>query len=271
MRIKVLAFAASFLLISNSSAGIPQNPSGTSNPPQRDPQAQASLSQMLAATGWGTVQPQDLVATGMVTREHGDYQDTVGISLESSGPRMYRSDVQDPTGTVTTILNGDGAAVITASSAQLLPSYVAIAMRPIAFPFFGGFLSFLDNSYSLKYDGVETISGQAAYRIEFVAPAGGSDPTSQMRSMVNQLTVWISVTTAYPVQVAYRRISNNNPNASRQITQTFSDYRTVGGIQVPFHQEEYASGHMIFSLQLSTVNLNSGVPSTDYALPAVQN
>jgi hypothetical protein len=271
MRIKVLAFAASVVLISFPSAGIPQTPSGTSNSPQRDPQALASLTQMITATNWGAVQTQDVVATGMVTRDHGDYQDTVGIRLESSGPRLYRSDVQDPTGTVTTILNGDGAAVTTASSAQLLPSYVAIAMRPIAFPFFGGFLSFLDNSYTVKYDGVETIAGQAAYRIEFVAPPGGSDPISQLRSKVSQLTVWISVASAYPVQVTYRRISNNNPNASRQITQTFSDYRTVEGILVPFHQEEYASGHMILSLQLSTVNLNTGVPSADYALPAVQN
>jgi outer membrane lipoprotein-sorting protein len=250
---------------------VPQTPSGSQPVTVRDPQAVASLTQMLSATGWGTVQAQDVVGTGMVTRDHGDYQDTVGIRVESSGPRLFRSDVQDPSGAVTTILNGDGAAVITASSAQLLPSYVAIAMRPSAFPFFGGFLSFLDNSYSIKYDGVETIAGQAAYRIEFVAPPGGSDPTSQMRSKVNQLTVWVSVATAYPVQVAYRRISNNNPNASRQITQTFSDYRTVGGIQVPFHQEEYASGRMILSLQLSAVNLNTGVPSTDYALPAVQN
>jgi hypothetical protein len=164
---------------------LPQTPSSSQTVTVRDPQALASLTQMLSATGWGTVQPQDVVATGMVTRDHGDYQDTVGISLESSGPRLYRSDVQDPTGTITTILNGDGAAVVTASSAQLLPSYVAIAMRPSAFPFFSGFLSFLDNSYSIKYDGVETIAGQVAYRIEFVAPPGGPDPTSQMRSMVS--------------------------------------------------------------------------------------
>jgi outer membrane lipoprotein-sorting protein len=250
---------------------MPQTPTSSQTAIVRDPQALVSLTQMISATGWGIVQPQDVVATGMVTRDHGDYQDTVGIRLESSGPRLYRSDVQDPSGTITTILNGDGAAVTSTTSAQLFPSYVAIAMRPSAFPLFGGFLSFLDNSYTVKYDGVETIAGQAAYRIEFVAPPGGSDPISQMRSKVSQLTVWISTATAYPVQVTYSRISNNNPNASRQITQTFSDYRTVGGIQVPFHQEEYASGHMILSLQFSAVNLNTGVPSTDYALPAGQN
>lgn len=149
----------SFLITLCALWAVPQQPSSSQTAIVRDPQALVSLTQMLSATGWGTVQPQDVVGTGMVTRDHGDYQDTVGIRVESSGTRLFRSDVQDPSGTVTTILNGDGAAVITASSAQLLPSYVAIAMRPSAFPFFGGFLSFLDNSYAVKYDGVETIAG----------------------------------------------------------------------------------------------------------------
>lgn len=240
-------------------------------PISRDPQALAALSQMLSATGWGSVQLQDVVATGIVTRYHGASQDAVGIKLESLGPRLYRSDVQDPGGTITTTLNGDAASVVSSSLTLLLPSYVAIPMRPTAFPFFAGFLSFTDTSSMVTYDGIETIAGQASYRVDLAFQPTGSDPLSLMRATASQITVWISVATALPVQIAYSRTSNDNPNSSRMITQTFSDYRTVGGIQMPFHQEEFGSGRTILTLQLSAVNLNTGVASTDFALPVVQD
>jgi hypothetical protein len=240
-------------------------------PTPRDPQALAVLSQMLSVTGWGSVQPQDVVATGIVTRFHGDSQDAVAIKLESLGPRMYRSDVQDQTGTITTTLNGDGASVVSSSSSRLLPSYVAIPMRSTAFPFFAGFLSFTDPSSTVTYDGIETIAGQASYRIDLAFQPAGSDSVSLMRAKASQITIWISVATALPVQIEYSRTSNENPNSSRRITQTFSDYRTVGGIQMPFHQEEFGGGRTIFTLQLSAVNLNTGVASTDFALPTIQD
>lgn len=264
----VILFA--FLLAAVSApAQLPAVPA--TQAPQRDPDGLAALSQMLSVTGWNTTQLQDIVAAGTVTRYHGTSQDSVAIKLESQGPRLYRSDVQDPASTITTILNGDGAAVITSSSTQSFASYAAIAMRPSAFPFFAGFLSFADGTYSVKYDGIETIAGQPSYKIELAGTATGSDPISLMRAKVSQITVWIPVANAYPAQIEYTRISLDNPTASRRITRTYSDYRVVNGFAVPFHQEEFAGGQMLMALQLSTVSFNVGVAIADFALPAVQD
>src|SRR5215475_7395276 len=83
MRIKVLAFAASFLFVSNSSAGIPQTPGPTTTAPQRDPQAVTLLQQSVSVMG---VPPSDSTATGSVTIVAGSLtqQGTVTILTKGS-------------------------------------------------------------------------------------------------------------------------------------------------------------------------------------------
>jgi hypothetical protein len=239
--------------------------------PQRDATALSALSQMLTATGWSATLPQDIVAVGNITRYYNNTQDVVGIKLESTGARLYRSEVSDPSGTIVTILNGDQAAASTPGSTSFLSGPPAIAMRPVAFPFFAGVLAFADSTCSVQYDDTETLGSQAAYRLEISPQPLGTDPISVLRAQANHLMLWVSVSSGLPLQLSYMRISNTNPTASRQVTRTFSDYRQINGLNVPFHQEEFAGGQMLLSLQFDTVSFNTGIPSSDFALPISQN
>jgi outer membrane lipoprotein-sorting protein len=263
---RVVSFFVSTLLFLSQS--LAQN----STPVQRDAQALSALAQMLSATGWSsTAQLQDVKATGMVNRYHGDSQDSVGLVLESRGSRLYRTDVQDPAGTVTTVVNGDNAIVITPVSTIFLPFYAAIALRPITFPFFAGTLVYANDNFLVQYEGTDTVSGQQAYKIEMSLQPAAPDPASTLRAQASHTILWVSVSSALPMQIQYSRPSNNDPRTFRQITQTFSDYRTVAGLAIPFHQEEFAGGQLLLSLQLSSVNLNTGVPTSDFAIPVAQD
>jgi len=198
--------------------------------PQRDAQAISVMSQMAAATGWGTAGlPSDALASGTVTRYKGDVQDIVNVILKAKGSKLYRAQVQEP------------------------------------------LLSFADPSFAVQYLGTETIANQTTHRIAISPQPSSSDPAAPLRSRANRLVVWISESSGFPLQIAYVRISTDNPTASRLVTRAFSDYRVVNGIAVPFHQDEFGGEQRSFSLQLTTVILNAGLRDTDFALPVLQD
>lgn len=270
MRIKALSFAASLLLVSNSSAGIPQTATTTASAPQLDPQALSVLAQMTSATGWSNASlPQDATATGAITSYSSSSPITVNAVYKSKGPRLFRADVQQSTGTVTTVLNGDSAGTLAPSGQQALPGHVALGMRPFVFPFFCGLLS--STSTVAQYQGIETVDGQSGYRISVSSLPSGTDPMSVMRAQASHVTVWVAVPTGLPIQMEYARPSLDNSTASRLIRRKFSNYRIVNGLAVPFHQEEFANNQLLSALDLSSVAFNVGLSDADFTVPIPQD
>jgi hypothetical protein len=271
MRIKALAFAASFLLISNSSVSGLQTPTTTTTAiPQRDPQAVSVVSQMIAATNWGPgALPQDAVASGIVTRFQDEKQDAATVTWRFKGSDVARVDVQDADGPTTIIVNNGRAAILRSSKTRFLPFHAALAMQPLTIPFFSDLFDFSGTNLSFLSAGIENVAGQPANRIEVDSIPDIKDPLSDIRRTVRHLTLWVSLSTSLPVQIQYARISDDNPTAIRLRTRMFSDYRIVGGFAVPFHQEESASGRALYTIQLTAVNLNNGLSDNDFALPTV--
>jgi len=268
MRVTRLVF--SLLLVLSSSPRLnSQQPVAT---PQRDPQAVAVLTQMLTATGWGTSShPTDATAIGTVTRATGDTPQSSAVTMKIKGARIYRIDVQDSSGPITTIINGDAGAVTRTAGTSFMPAHSAISQRAWAFPFFSDLSALSDTAVGFQYAGAETISGNLVHRVEITRSYSSSDPMSSLRSRVAHLTVWISAATWLPLQVQFNRVSDDNPTAIRSLIRTFSDYRIVNGLAIPFHQEQFAAGQLQQTLQLTSVSSNTGVSDSDFALPVVQN
>ena len=93
MRIKVLAFAASLLLISNSSVGVPQTPTTTTTAPQRDPQAVALLQKSVSVMG---IPPSDSTATGSVTTVAGSLTQQGTVTILTLGATQTSIQFQMP-------------------------------------------------------------------------------------------------------------------------------------------------------------------------------
>lgn len=246
-----------------------QQPSPVSTAPQRDPQALALFSQMLSTAGWGVPNtPADATATGVVTRNQGGTQDTINITLKFKGNSESRIDVADSAGPITTVVNGEQGAFSKSGRTQSVPAR-SVLSPTIALPIFCGLLNISDPNLAFRLAGSETISGQVANRIEidYISPPGDPRPQAQRRD--GHLTVWISASTLLPIQIQYPRISQDNPTSVVATTRVYSDYRTIRGVAVPFHQDEYIGGHLISSLQLSTVSFNTGLSDTEFAATAV--
>jgi hypothetical protein len=252
-------FASSFLLFAQPS---PQTAPST----LPDPQALAAFAKMQAASGWSTSNaPADAVASGMVTRYRGDTQDTVGITLKFRGYSQARFDVGDPASPSTTIINGEQAAVSKSGGTHSIPPRSALSTS-MALPFFCSLLNASDSNLASRFVGTETVNGQAASRLEIDYIPPDTDLRSRIQWRAWHLTVWISIASSLPVQIQYARISNDNPTAVFLATRVYSDYRTVNGIAVAFHQEEYAGTQLLSTLQLNSVTFNAGLADADFVI-----
>ena len=238
----------------------------------KDPQALSVLTQMAASTGWNRLNvPRDAVATGNVTRYQGTTQETASFTMKVKSCRTHRVDVQDSAGNRSTIVNGDSAAVVTASGAAFIPPHSAVSMQGIALPFFCDLATFSDANVSLHYSGTQNIAGQLAHRVEISRIPAANEPLAAAKQRASRLTVWILTANALPVQIASTTMAIDNPSAETTTIRGLSDYRRVGGVAVPFHQQVHqADGQLLYTLQLTSINFNVGVSDADFGLPATQ-
>ncbi len=245
------------------SATAQQTTSTTAQPPQRDPQALTTLSNMLSAAGWNA--PSDALVTGTVTRYHGDTQDSVNVTLKFKGRTESRVDVANPTSPISTVINGEVATFTGAAGTKSIPARSTLSPT-VMLPIFSSLLNMSDPNITFRFVGTETVSGQPTSRLEIDYISPPNDPRPQAQRRDGHITLWISVSTLLPIQAQYPRISRDNPTSVFTATRVYSDYRMISGVAVAFHQDEYGGNQRISSFQLDSVSFNTGVSDTDFPI-----
>ncbi len=246
-----------------------QSPTPAPAQPTKDPAALSILSQMVAATGWTpSLLPEDAIAVGTVSSSQATDSTPANITLKVKSCGEYRIDTQDSSGPDSLIINGNGGARQSPSETDFIPSLSANSMQPLVLPFFCDLAYFTDSSVSVALVGTETVAGQAANKIQITRISVSSTSGAGVGPLPGGLTVWISTSTSLPIQLAWSWISDYNPAARLSVSTVLSDYRTIGGISVPFHQEQQANGKVTNELQLDSVSFNNGLADSIFALPA---
>jgi hypothetical protein len=250
-------------VLATATATAQQTSPPTVQAPQRDPQALAVLSKMFSVTGWGA--PTDAVAAGTITYNRGNSEDTVNVTFKFKGRSETRVDVADPAAPRSTVINGEEATFTGAAGVKSIPARSTLSPS-VALPIFSSLLNTSDPNLAFWFGGTETVDGQTANRIEieYISPPDDPRPHAQRRD--GHLTMWVSVASLLPIQIQYPRISRDNPTSVFTTTRVYSDYRTISGIAVPFHQDEYGGNQRISSLQLNTVSFNTGLSDTEFAI-----
>ncbi len=237
------------------------------SPATKDTTALAVLTQMAAATGWSQLTlPADAMATGTVTRYGGDTSDTVSVRLKARGFRQYRAEVGGFSGT-TTIRNGDRAALQSAEGTKWLPAHSAQSTRAHVFPFFSDLIAAGSEDVAVRYLGLEDVGNEKAHRVEIFREPGPDQPSPAFIRRRTRMTVWVSATTALPLQIEYSRPADDNPSALLTRVRRFSDWRAVNGLALPFRQEELVNSKPVYSLQLTQAQFNVGLSDADFNLP----
>lgn len=261
MRIKVLAFAASLLLISNSSAGIPQSTSTTAS----SQQAATLLAQSAKLlTGSGAV--TDVTLMGTVEWIAGS-DDETGTAVYKALSGAHRMDLSFRNGTrseivstVSGVYSGNWVGLDGISHSIAIHNLIADAGWFPAFTL--GNLNSSSNTV-LTYVGTETRNGASV--IHITASQVFSNLTADTSSVMQHLTqveIYLDSTTSLPVAYVFNSHPDKNALLDIPTEIRYSNYQNVAGAQIPLHVQQYFNNTLTTDLQFQNASLNSGVTVT---------
>jgi hypothetical protein len=258
MRIKVLALAASLLLISYSSAGVPLSTSSTTS----SPQAATILNQSSKALS-GSASVSDVTLTGTAEWIAGS-DDETGTAVYKAVSGAHRLDLSFRNGTRSEIV----------STVSGVPSGTWVGLDGIShaiadhnllsdvgwFPAFtlGNLIS--SSNTVLTYVGQETRNGASVIHISAsqVFPNLSSD-TSGLMQHLTQVEIYLDSTTSLPVSYVFNSHPDNNALLDIPTEIRYSNYQKVGGAQIPLRVQRYFNNTLTTDLQFQNTSLNTGV------------
>ena len=270
MRIKLLAFASSLLLISNSSAGIPQSPSSTtssSQAAQRDPQAISALQRAIVALGGqaaigsasnavlrGTISP----AATATAVEAGSFKweyDFSGSSYE------FRKELT-VNGVTKILASGHGSPAFNSGTKTLaVSSFVSLASPPFHLPAVLLLRELGNANYSIQFVENITISSHPVIHVRT------SVNLDSIQTVTSPQDWYIDGSTGLPLRVRYRVPNTRDAfDFETQITD-FSNYQSQNGILVPVTLVTSDETSVLFTATITTISINVPVPSTEFDLP----
>jgi hypothetical protein len=265
MRIKVLAFALSLLLISNSSARISQTPTT----PTTSQQAATLLAQS-AKVLTGSTMINDVTLTGTAEWIAGSDDETGTVSLKA-------------------LATGEASLAITLRSGTLNEIHSSIANGPIgnwvgtngvtheiamhngwtdAAWFFPAFSSAYGSNPNLQisYIGPENLAGASVQhiRINRVVPGDAAGTTSPLVLHLSQTELFLDAQSSLPVAVTFNIHPDNNAAVDIPVEVKYSDFRPVGGMMIPFRIQQFIQNSLHLDIQLTNATLNSGLSTSQF-------
>jgi hypothetical protein len=140
------------------------------------------------------------------------------------------------------------------------------------FPAFAVATLMSSQNYVISYVGQETRDGQQVLHLSASQQswpiASGQSPIQAPPLMqhLSQRDLYLDPITLLPVVLVFNVHPDNNALVDIPVEIRFSDYRALGGAQVPFHVQRYLNNSLVLDLTLSAVTLNNGLTPSMFAI-----
>ena len=243
-----------------------------SNPAKtrKDARASAALDQMVKATGW-TRQAgiRDAVLSGTLTRHFSDGDQTAAFTMKARGNDQY--DYVEG-GIVRFLANGAAGAVVDREGkVRRIPPQSALSGKVLILPLSAPLLDWSADDVDVVLIGDSSINSEACVgvQLERKDPDDKKDALAATRRSAAPLTLWISRDRGIVLRADYNLVAADNHTATLRQTATFSDYRSVRGIPMPFRQDISIGGQPIYTYQFSNVEFNRGLTDADFNVAQV--
>ena len=268
-------------------AGLPgftRGPNLPTAPPlaQANSQGAALLNQSLAALG-AESPATDVTLVGQITIfMPGGTTNTGTITMAARGDAQAEITMSLPTGTATEVrsisASGVPAEVRTAPNGSVTHNPTSSLFTPHPAWFFPQFVLSAQPSSNLSgaFIGSETRAGVPVNHVEIWQLPPASSTTAMPAILMQHFTqcdVYLDPATSLPVSMVYwvQPIYANDPPAKFfhkdnrvPVEIQFSNYQSVQGVPVAHQLNAFLQGHQIYSIQVSSATINSGV-----VIPAV--
>ncbi len=119
------------------------------------------------------------------------------------------------------------------------------------------------------YVGQETRNGDSVIHLSAYQQFPGiTGDNAVLPRHLSQIEIFLDPTTLLPASITFNTHPDNNALLDIPIEIDFSDYRSVNGIQVPFHIQKFLNNSLALDLQFQNVTTNSGLSAADFTVGA---
>jgi hypothetical protein len=237
-----LIFLAIFLVTGNGVA------------PAQAPGADATvlLQRAKVAMGCNTITPTTTV-TAQGTLKASSIAASMPIRMQTLGNDHLRSELDTPKEHKVTVVNS-GRGQVQHADGRLTPlaENNTSHQRPMHIPCLTN-LALPPAAVRPNYLRAETV-GTDTFDVIEVLLVGR--PSLKRAADLMRNVVWISRSTGLLVKLQYVNAAENDSNDTQTVEIDYADYRSVGGLAVPFHQTTRA-GTLVLDLQFDSAQLNT--------------
>jgi hypothetical protein len=273
MRTRILAVLVAILCFSQIR---PTSAQQTSSPTTVEPQASTLLAQAAAALGSST-SIADVTLTGTAQSIAGSDDESGTVSLKAMAGGESRMDLILSSGVRSEIRSFD-----TSNSQIGAWSGVDGVQHAISYHNLLTDSSWFFPALTLRrlvsatgiigtYVGQETLKGQSVLHVSFVQPPStAAGANAAVMQHLTQMDLYLDPTSLLPVALSFMTHPDNNELLDIPVQVQFSNYQSIGGVQIPFHVQKFLNGSLSLDVQVQSAVLNSGLSSSAFAVQVSQ-
>ena len=257
-------------LFSVSSIFLPAATPQANTPPaaaERSSQALAVLAQVLNTAGGPAITGiQDFTALGDITVYSAGKELQGHARVLARGQDQFRFDEYLSMGTRSwAVSNRSGELKDSDGKVSSIPPHNAMTLGSLTFPYLRLLAAAGDNTTAVQDLGDLVVESQKLHKLhvhrDFDSSFGGDNAVNHLSDadylFDSQTHLLASVRNqTHPVE----SMAKDVPHEVQ-----FSDYRNVNGVMVPFGVTEYIGGQRVWTLQLSSIQFNTGLSDSDFS------
>lgn len=124
--------------------------------------------------------------------------------------------------------------------------------------------------YAVTYVGHETIDSHAVEHIyatrQFQAVGAPPSWTPEPLQKLAGMDIFVDSASLLPISISFNVHPDNNALLDIPVMIRFSDYRAIGGVQIPFHIQKFFNNSLDLDIQLQSSSVNSGLSASSFSL-----
>jgi hypothetical protein len=225
--------------------------------PTKDASAIQLLVSMNAACGWNAAAPANVLATGTSTTPDGKSEPVI-LKAKPGWLRIER-----PQSNVIVIVSDTMGEIVTNGQIRFLSGAEATAIQPLVFPFYTQLGNPNASNLSLALGTPRTVAGAATQVVNVFSISSRGDGRDSLRQSASKMSVAISTANSQPLGIRVRRISRDIQDVNTDVDTFLADYRSVGGVLVPFRYIEGTPNEVFFTWQFHSGAFNASIADSD--------